>query len=70
MSIAKWTLGGAILLAFGASLGNAQTSFDVNLGFGSAWDSAKPHDWSNPTNTDTYLNDIQKNADPNVPDNP
>jgi opacity protein-like surface antigen len=40
MSIAKWTFTGAALLLFGASLASAQTSFDVNLGFGSAWDSA------------------------------
>jgi opacity protein-like surface antigen len=39
-STAKWSLTGAALLFFGASLVNAQTSFDVNLGFGSAWDSA------------------------------
>jgi hypothetical protein len=40
MSTAKWSLTGAALLLFGASLVNAQTSFDVNVGFGSAWDSA------------------------------
>ncbi len=40
MSIAKWSLSGLSLLFFGASLVNAQTSFDVNLGFGGAWDSA------------------------------
>ncbi len=40
MSIVKWSFTGASLLLFGASLVNAQTSFDVNLGFGSAWDSA------------------------------
>jgi len=40
MSIATWTSGAAILLFLGTSLVNAQTSFDVNLGFGSAWDSA------------------------------
>jgi opacity protein-like surface antigen len=40
MSITKWSFAGAALLFFGASLGSAQTSFDVNLGFGSAWDSA------------------------------
>jgi opacity protein-like surface antigen len=40
MSIAKWSFTGAALLLFGASLASAQTSFDVNLGFGSAWDSA------------------------------
>ena len=40
MSIAKWSLTGAALMLFGASLASAQTSFDVNVGFGSAWDSA------------------------------
>lgn len=40
MSIAKWSLTGATLLLFGASLASAQTSFDINLGFGGAWDSA------------------------------
>jgi len=40
MSIAKWSLTGAAVLLFGASLVSAQTSFDVNLGFGGAWDSA------------------------------
>ena len=40
MSIVKWTFTGAALFLFGASFVNAQTSFDVNLGFGSAWDSA------------------------------
>ncbi len=40
MSSVKWSLTGAALLFFGASLLNAQTSFDVNLGFGSGWDSA------------------------------
>src|SRR6202034_942135 len=40
MSIAKWSFTGTALLLFGASLASAQTSFDVNVGFGSAWDSA------------------------------
>jgi hypothetical protein len=40
MSIVKWSLAGATLLLFGASLASAQTSFDLNLGFGTAWDSA------------------------------
>src|SRR5580658_3265761 len=40
MSIVKWSLTGAALFMFGASLASAQTSFDVNLGFGTAWDSA------------------------------
>lgn len=40
MSIAKWSLTGAALLLFGATFANAQTSFDLNVGFGSAWDTA------------------------------
>jgi hypothetical protein len=40
MSTVKWNLAGTALLLFGASLLNAQTAFDVNVGFGSAWDSA------------------------------
>jgi opacity protein-like surface antigen len=40
MSIATWTLTGTALLLLGTSLASAQTSFDVNVGFGSAWDSA------------------------------
>lgn len=40
MSIVKWTLTGAALLLVGGSLVSAQTSFDLNVGFGSAWDSA------------------------------
>jgi type II secretory pathway component GspD/PulD (secretin) len=33
----------------------------------SAWNSAKPYDWSSPKNTDPYLNDISRNSDANVP---
>jgi len=40
MSTVQWNLAGAALLLMGASFANAQTAFDVNLGFGSAWDSA------------------------------
>jgi hypothetical protein len=40
MSIAKWSFSGASFLFFGAFLVNAQTSFDVNIGFGSAHASA------------------------------
>jgi len=40
MSIVKWTLAGTTLLFLGAAFASAQTSFDVNLGFGSAWDGA------------------------------
>jgi hypothetical protein len=40
MSKVKWSLAGTALFLWGASLASAQTSFDVNLGFGTAWDSA------------------------------
>lgn len=40
MSFAKWSFTGATLLLFAAASANAQTSFDLNAGFGSAWDSA------------------------------
>jgi Outer membrane protein beta-barrel domain len=41
MSNVRWSFtGAAVLLLFGAPLMRAQTSFDVNVGFGSAWDSA------------------------------
>jgi len=40
MSIAKWYFSGAAVLFLGATFSNAQTSFDVNVGFGGAWDSA------------------------------
>ncbi|MBV9771191.1 MAG: outer membrane beta-barrel protein [Bryobacterales bacterium] len=40
MSTVQWNLAGAALLFMGASFANAQTAFDVNLGFGGAWDSA------------------------------
>jgi hypothetical protein len=40
MSIVKWTFTGAALIFLGASLASAQTSFDINVGGGSTWDSA------------------------------
>ena len=40
MSIARWSLIGATAFLCGAPLVHAQTSVDVKLGFGSAWDSA------------------------------
>lgn len=42
MSTTKWSLAGAAILMFGATFANAQTSFDLNVGFGSAWDTAAP----------------------------
>jgi hypothetical protein len=40
MLIVKWTLASSAFLFVAASLSSAQTSFDVNVGGGSAWDSA------------------------------
>ena len=54
MSTTKWSLTGAALLFFGASLVNAQTSFDVNLGFGSAWDSANGGGIDNASSLNAY----------------
>jgi hypothetical protein len=54
MSTAKWSLTGAALLLIGASLASAQTSFDVNLGFGSAWDSANSGGIDNAASLNAY----------------
>jgi opacity protein-like surface antigen len=40
MSMLRWSVTGATLLLFVAGLASAQTSFDVNVGFGGAWDTA------------------------------
>src|ERR1700685_195622 len=40
MPTVKLTLTGAALLFLGATFASAQTSFDVNVGFGTAWDGA------------------------------
>ena len=54
MSIVKWSLAGAAALFFGASFVNAQTSFDVNVGFGSAWDSANSGGIDNATSLNAF----------------
>jgi Outer membrane protein beta-barrel domain len=54
MSIAKWSLAGAALFLFGATLASAQTSFDVNLGFGTAWDSANSGGIDNATSLNPF----------------
>jgi hypothetical protein len=54
MSIVKWTFSGVALLVFGASLVNAQTSFDVNLGFGTAHDSANSGGLDNATSLSAF----------------
>jgi hypothetical protein len=54
MSIVKWSFTGATLFLFGASLASAQTSFDVNLGFGTAWDSANSGGIDNATSVNAF----------------
>jgi hypothetical protein len=54
MSIVKWSFTGATLFLFGASLASAQTSFDVNLGFGTAWDSPNSGGIDNATSVNAF----------------
>jgi len=54
MSIVKWSLAGAAILFFGASFVDAQTSFDVDVGFGSAWDSANSGGIDNATSLNAF----------------
>lgn len=64
MSIAKWSLAGAGLFLFGASLASAQTSFDVNLGFGTAWDSANSGGIDNASSVNPFGSCITSSGDP------
>ena len=65
MSIVKWSLAGAALLSFGASLGSAQTSFDLNLGFGSAWDGANSGGIDNAASLNAFGSCTPGPSDPN-----
>jgi len=65
MSISKWSLAGAALLFFGASFVNAQTSFDVNLGFGSAWDSANSGGIDNAASLNAFGSCVPNSGDVN-----
>src|SRR6202167_6312890 len=65
MSIVKWSLTGAALLIFGASLASAQTSFDVNLGFGTAWDSANSGGIDNASSLNAFGGCTPNSGDPN-----
>jgi Outer membrane protein beta-barrel domain len=64
MSIVKWSLTGVTLLLFGASLASAQTSFDVNLGFGGAWDSANSGGIDNATSLNAFGSCTPNSGDP------
>jgi hypothetical protein len=66
MSIVKWSLTGAALLLFGASFASAQTSFDINLGFGTAWDSANSGGIDNASSlTNAFGSCVTNSGDPN-----
>ena len=65
MSIAKWSFSAAALLLFGASLASAQTSFDVNIGFGSAWDSANGGGIDNAASLNAFGSCTVGSGDPN-----
>ncbi len=65
MSIAKLSLAGTTLLLLGASLASAQTSFDVNLGFGTAWDSANSGGIDNASSLNPFGSCTPSSGDPN-----
>ena len=65
MSTAKWNLAGTALLLLGASLLNAQTSFDLNVGFGSAWDSANSGGIDNAASLNAFGSCTPGSADAN-----
>lgn len=65
MSSAKWSLIGVALLCFGASFASAQTSFDVNLGFGSAWDSANSSGIDNENSLNAFGSCVPNSGDVN-----
>jgi hypothetical protein len=65
MSIVQWSLAGAAVLFLGASSVNAQTSFDVNVGFGSAWDSANGGGIDNATSLNAFGSCTPGSADLN-----
>lgn len=63
MSLIKWSLIGVAILGFGASLASAQTSFDVNVGFGSAWDSANSGGIDNANSLNAFGSCIPNSGD-------
>jgi hypothetical protein len=65
MSIVKWSLTAAALFMFGASLASAQTSFDINLGFGTAWDSANSGGIDNATSVNAFGSCTPNSTDTN-----
>jgi len=65
MSIAIRTSGAAVLLFLGTSLINAQTSFDVNLGFGSAHASANAGGLDNASSLNAFGSCTPSSGDAN-----
>lgn len=64
MSIGKWCFTGAAVLFFAASFASAQTSFDVNVGFGSAWDSANSGGIDNAASPNAFGSCTPNSGDP------
>ncbi len=64
MSIVKWSLTGAAVLMFGAMFANAQTSFDIDVGFGSAWDSANSGGIDNAASANAFGSCAPNSGDP------
>jgi hypothetical protein len=65
MSIVKLSLTGAAVCLFGASLVNAQTAFDVNVGFGSVWASANSGGLDNASSLNAFGSCTPNSGDPN-----
>jgi hypothetical protein len=65
MSIVKLSLTGAVVFLFGAALVNAQTAFDVNVGFGSAWASANSGGLDNASSLNAFGSCTPNSGDPN-----
>jgi hypothetical protein len=65
MSIAKWSLAGVAVLFSAAPFLNAQAAFDVNLGFGSAWDSANSSGIDNASSLNAFGSCNPSVSDPN-----
>jgi hypothetical protein len=65
MSIVKLSLTGAAIFLFGTALANAQTSFDVNVGFGSAWASANSGGLDNASSLNAFGSCTPNSGDPN-----
>src|SRR5579862_6600453 len=65
MSIVKLRVAGVVLFLLGAALVNAQSAFDVNVGFGSAWASANSGGLDNASSLNAFGSCTPNSGDPN-----